>query len=452
MRNAKQGVNLSPHSIEAEMALLGSVLIDARELPALAEIVSPEDFYEVKHRWLWEATLALHERHADVDNVSVADEMRARGLLDDVGGPAYVTELINAAPSFLHAETYASLVRDAAARRRLIKAASEIAEAALDGDRTVSEVASIAETMLARATRQSRPAAVSMADAAMAYYRQIEARHEVGGDIPGLRSGYPALDRLLNGFKPGRLYLLAARPGVGKTALMLNLVVNIAQAHHDALVKVASLEMAQEQLLNRLYAALSGVNAQLLERGELTPGSWQRVTEAAARLSRLNVELDDVPALTPSRLRASCARAAQYGPLGIVFVDYLQLMKPDHRSDSLYRDVTGISQALKGLARDLNVPVVALAQLNRAVEHRQNKRPRLSDLRDSGSLEQDADVVMFLYRADDDGQQRDNAELIVAKQRDGQPGMVPLRFLRQVQLFVPDGTGRPDAYQDRSAD
>jgi replicative DNA helicase len=428
---------LSPHSLEAEMALIGSVLIDARDLPSLSAIVMPADFYEVRHRWIWESVLLLAERHADIDNVSVADDLRARGKLDECGGPAYITELINSAPSFLHAETYARVVKDAASRRAIIQAAGQIAEAALNGDYTVDEVAATAETLLARVTRHTRPAAIRIGDAAMSYYRQLEARHERGGDVPGLRTGYAGLDRLLNGFKPGRLYLLAARPGVGKTAFMLNLAVNVALAHADVLVKVASLEMSQDQLLNRIYASMTGINAQLLERGELTPESWERVTRAVGRLSRLNIELDDVPLLTPSRLRASCGRAAQYGALGIVFVDYLQLMRPDRQGDSLYRDVTGISQSLKALARDLNVPVVALAQLNRAVEARSNKRPRLSDLRDSGSLEQDADVVMFLYR-DQDGAPRDGVELIVAKQRDGETGTVPLRFMRHIQTFEQD--------------
>lgn len=427
---------LSPHSIESEAALIGSVLIDARDLDVLADIVQPDHFFEMKHCWIWQSILALHEEHHGIDNVSVCRVLEERGQLEAVGGTAYITELINATPSFLHAETYAAIVRDAATRRRLVEAAGAIARLALDGSITVSDALGRAEVALSKVSVRGRPASISVQQASKQYYMQIEMRHAEGGNLPGVRTGFDTLDRLLNGFKRGRLYLLAARPGVGKTALMLNMAMAAARSQ-SALVKIASLEMSVTQLMNRLYAAETGINAQLLERGELTFESWQRVTRAAAVIDRLNMEFDDAPTLTPAKLRASCAATSRYTSLGIVFIDYLQLMRPTTRSDSLYQDTTLISRELKALARELDVPIVALAQLNRAIETRSDKHPRLSDLRDSGSLEQDADVVMFLTRRQDDlNALRDAALLTVAKQRDGQLGEVPLLFHRPTQTFI----------------
>ncbi|GAB4563882.1 MAG: replicative DNA helicase [Anaerolineae bacterium] len=430
---------LVPANIEAEEAVLGSLLIDPDAIIKIAASLRPDDFYLEKHRWIYEAALDLHERRQPTDLLTLCDELERRGRLEDVGGRAYIAELVNAVPSAIHVEHYASIVTRTSTLRRLISAAGQIAQLAYADEGEIDEIVDRAEEIIfsvseGRAQRELTPIRDVMDDVV----GRIDylSRHQ--GEIMGVPTGFRLLDKLLGGFQKSDLIILAARPSVGKTALALNFAVNAAKRYGQR-VAFFSLEMSAEQLVLRLLAAETGIDQQRLRLGQIHEEEWPLLYEAADVLRNTMFFIDDTPALSAMELRTKCRRLhAEYG-IDLIIVDYLQLMRGDTRSENRVQEISYISRALKGLARELNVPVLALSQLSRAVEARNDKRPMLSDLRESGSIEQDADIVMFIYREEmynEDTDRQNIADVILAKHRNGPTGTVSLYFRKELTQFA----------------
>lgn len=438
---------LRPHDTEAEEALLGALLINPEAYFEVAQILKAEDFFLLRHRWIWEAIARLHEQRRPVDVLTVAEELNRSGHLADVGGPAYLTALTAKVPSSLHAETYARLVEEAAVRRRMLDAAERIAQLAyqrgLDVDTALDEAEKalfgVSERRLTRGLEPIRHVLETY------YERTVDlARREDG--FTGVPTGFTDLDKLLAGLQPSDLIIVAGRPGMGKTGFLLSVAKNAAQKYRKH-VAIFSLEMSNEQLVQRLIAQETGIDSQRLRTGQLREEEWPLFTHAVEVLSDTVIFLDDTPAITPLQLRTKCRRLHMEFGLDLVVVDYLQLMTAGTRMENRVQEVSYISRNLKILARELNVPVLAAAQLSRAVEQRGDKRPMLSDLRESGSLEQDADVVLFLYRDEvynPETVKQNLAEVIVAKHRNGPVGKVELVFLKNLARFENAATQRID--------
>ena len=432
-----------PHDTEAEEALLGALLISPEVYSEVAQILTAEDFFILRHRWIWEAIARLSENRQPVDILTVAEELDRAGHLDDVGGQAYLLKLTAAVPSSLHASHYAQLVEETSVRRRMLAAAERIAQLAHQRDLGVEAILDEAEKAIfgvseRRITRGVKP----FSEVLHEYYNYLDHLRSNQGEAVGIPTGFQDLDRYLGGLQPSDFIIVAGRPGMGKTAFLLSIAKTVGQRHRKR-VAIFSLEMANEQLVQRLVAQEAEIDSQKLRKGEISPEEWARVTDAVAALSEATIFLDDTPAITPLQLRTKCRRLHMEFGLDLIMVDYLQLMSSGMRSENRVQEVSQISRHLKGLARELNVPVVAAAQLSRAVEQRADKRPMLSDLRESGSLEQDADVVMFLYRASvyaEDKEQssdgKDVAEVIIAKHRNGPTGSVELLFFKEQARFL----------------
>ncbi len=427
-----------PFPREAEEAVLGAVLVNPEAYFDIAHVLSAEDFYLHRHRWIWEAFVSLHDQRLPIDLLTVSEELERQGRLAEVGGPAYLTALVNSVPSALHAEAYAQLVEESATRRRLLDAANQIARLAYQSDSPLGEVVNDAEKAVfavseRRLTHELRPIKQVLSE----YYDRVDylARHR--DETIGVPTGFIDLDRLLGGMQPSDLLIIAGRPGQGKSGFCISAARNAAQLHKKH-VALFSLEMSNEQLVQRLVAQETGIDSQRLRLGDINDDEWPLFTQAVSALSATHIYLDDTPAITPLQLRTKCRRLHMEVGLDLIIVDYLQLMSGDTRMDNRVQEVSYISRNLKVLARELKVPVLAAAQLSRAVEQRSDKRPVLSDLRESGSLEQDADVVMFIYRPDQyeaDTLRQNIAEIIVAKHRNGPVGSVELVFRRPLAKF-----------------
>jgi replicative DNA helicase len=429
---------LPPHSVEAEEAVLGSILIDPEALIRVGEFLKGEDFYIIKNRWVWEACRTLHERREPIDFITLTRELATRGQIDELGGPAYISQLINAVPTAIHAEGYGRIVERAANRRRLLHAASEVAQLAYDESSDDEALNDRAEQLVLGArrshgTRDTRPIAQVIKD----YYERIEYLYEHRSEPLGVPTGFIDLDKQLGGLQRSDLIVVAARPGLGKTSLLLNIALNASQRFHQR-VAVFSLEMSGEQICERLIAQQSGIDSQRLHFGHLTDDDWPVFVQTTSGLSDIGVWIDDTPAISPMQLRAKARRLHAEQGLDLVVVDYLQLMSVDRRAENRNQEVTQISQALKNLARELNAPVLVASQLSRAVEQRADKRPVLSDLRDSGAIEQDSDVIMFIYRDavyNESCETPNMAELIIAKNRKGPTGTIALYWQNSLTQF-----------------
>lgn len=434
---------LGPHSVEAEEAVLGSVLINAEVLPLLLEFLKPDDFFELKHAWIWEAMTALQTGGMEVDYLTLIESLRQRGRLDDTGGPAYVSYLINTTPTHVNAETYARLVEQAATRRRIITFAASAAEMARSAELDAATILRQVEASLSSvADRSQRRAALDMPTAVSAYYDQVLDLYQHPARRMGLPTGFESLDALLTGLHKSDLIIVAARPGVGKTSFLLNVAQHAAGT--GAPTAIFTMEMGTDQVIQRLYAATTGIDSVRLRTGALRDGEWERFNEATGRLNRLPIYIDDTPMLTMLDVRNRARRMHREHGLGLIIVDYLQLMTAGgaKRAENRVQEVTQITRQLKELARELNVPVLVAAQLNRMVEQRGDKRPILSDLRESGSIEQDADIVMFLHRDDLYNPYSDRAgqaDVIVAKHRNGPTGTIVLNFARNTTQFADRG-------------
>ncbi len=439
MPESDLGARMAPHSLEAEEAVLGSVLIDPESLFRVLPFLSPGDFFLVKNQWVWEAILALHERRDPIDFLTVCEELERREQLAEVGGQAYIAHLINVVPTAIHAEGYGRIVEQTSLRRRLLAAASDIAQLAYEEAEEIDQVIDRAEQALFGVSqRRVSRELVPISEIIRSYYARIEYLYEHRGEPLGVPTGFMDLDRLTGGLQRSDLIIIAARPGVGKTSLMLSIGLHAARRVHQR-VAVFSLEMSNEQVVQRLVSQETGIDSQRLRLGDLHEEEWPLFVEASSALSSASLFIDDTPSISALQLRTKARRLHAEHGLDLIIVDYLQLMTGDMRSENRVQEISYISRSLKGLARELNVPVLAASQLSRAVEQRADKRPMLSDLRESGSIEQDADVVMFIYRDDmyDQTSERKNvAEIIVAKHRNGPTGGVELYFRNHLAQFV----------------
>jgi len=433
------GPKLVPQSREAEEAVLGSILINPDAYFDVADFLQPEDFYIHRHRWIWQSFTRLQESRNPIDYLTVTEDLDQQGQLSEIGGPAYITALINNVPSSLHSEAYGRIVEDAAVRRRMIEAANDIVKLAYDEETALDSVMGDAEKAIFgvsehRMTRDLAP----IKEVLHEYYDRVGELAARDEDVRGVPTGFVDLDKLLGGLQPSDLLIIAGRPGMGKTGFALSIDKTAAQIHKKH-VAIFSLEMANEQLVQRLIAQETGIDSQRLRTGKLEESEWPIFTHAIEVMGDTKIFLDDTPGITPLQLRTKCRRLHLEFRLDLIIVDYLQLMTGDgHRGENRVQEVSHISRQLKILARELNVPVLAAAQLSRAVEQRSDKRPVLSDLRESGSLEQDADIVMFIYRQEmyeDDPSKENVAEIIIAKHRNGPIGSVQLIFRKNLAKF-----------------
>ena len=432
------GPKMVPHSREAEEAVIGAVLINPEAYYDVAQFLQPDDFYIHRNLWIWKAFIALHDRNEALDFVTVTEELDQMGHLADIGGAAYITKLINNVPSSLHAEAYGRRVEETAIRRRMLTAANQIAKLAYEENLSLDTVMDDSEKAVfnvseRRLTRDLQPIRAVLSD----YFDRIEELSQRDDALVGVPTGFLDIDKMLGGLQPSDLLIIAGRPGMGKTGFILSAVKNAALTHKKH-VAVFSLEMSNEQLVQRLIAQETGINSTRLRSGKLDPDEWLLFTQAIEVLTDTHIFLDDTPALTPLQLRTKCRRLHLEYKLDLIVVDYLQLMAGDNRNNNRVQEVSDISRNMKILARELNVPVLAAAQLSRAVEQRSDKRPVLSDLRESGSLEQDADIVMFIYRPEvyeDDSTHQNLAEIIISKHRNGPTGEVQLVFRKNLAKF-----------------
>ena len=427
-----------PHSREAEEAVVGAVLINPEVYYDVAQFLQADDFYIHRHKWIWEAFTSLHEQRIPIDLLTLTEELDRKGQLAEIGGPPYLTALVNQVPSSLNAESYGHIVESHAIRRRMINAANSIASLAYNESSTVDNVLDEAvKAVFNVSERRLKHDVAPIREVLSEYYDRIDDLAKRDEDIFGVPTGFIDLDKLLGGLQTSDMLIIAGRPGQGKTGFLLSVAKNAALTHKKH-VAIFSLEMSNEQVVQRLIAQETGIDSQRLRTGKLQDNEWDLFTHAVEVMSDTHIFLDDTPAITPLQLRTKCRRLHLEHHLDLIIVDYLQLMGGDTRNDNRVQEVSYISRNLKVLARELNVPVLAAAQLSRAVEQRSDKRPVLSDLRESGSLEQDADIVMFIYRPDqyekDTGKQN-VAEIIVAKHRNGPVGSVELVFRNALAKF-----------------
>ncbi|MBN1538249.1 MAG: replicative DNA helicase [Anaerolineales bacterium] len=427
-----------PHNREAEEAVLGAILINPEAYYDVAPFLKKEDFYIQRYRWIWEALTALHERRAPIDFLTLSDELEQNNRLEEIGGPAFLSGLISNVPTSLHAEAYGRIIEANAIRRRMLDAANQIAKLALEENKTLESVLDESEKAVfgvseRRMTRDLQSIKQVLSD----YYDRMDQLAGRDEEYHGVPTGFIDLDKLLMGLQASDFILIAGRPGTGKTAFMLSAAKNAAQMHKKH-VAIFSMEMSSEQLVQRLLAQETGIDSLRLRTAKLNEDEWSLLTQAIESLSDTIIFLDDTPGLTPIQLRTKCRRLHLEFNLDLILVDYLQLMTSGDRRENRVQEVSYISRNMKILARELNVPVLAAAQLSRAIEQRTDKEPQLSDLRESGSLEQDADVVMFIHRPElyeKDTVKQNIAQIKVAKHRNGPVGTIELVFRNNLAKF-----------------
>ncbi len=423
---------IPPQNLDAEKSLLGAVLIDEETLADISEHVTTKDFYEKRHAIIYAAMMRLYERHKPVDLLTLTEELKRKKEIEIIGGSAYLTDLTNYVPTSAHAEAYAELVAQKAVRRRLIKASGEISELGYDEDTTTQELLEKAEAELFSVSDQSlKQDLVSIESILTESFDRMEELHRNKGTLRGVRTGYRDLDNMTAGLQRSDLIILAARPAMGKTTLVTNLAYNVATVAKQP-VLFFSLEMSKEQLVDRMLADASGVDAWNIRTGNLSDDDFSKLSEAMGEMAEAPIFIDDTPGLSVLEMRTKARRAAHEQPLGLIIIDYLQLMQGSGRDNgNRVQEVSEISRGLKLIARELNVPVIALSQLSRSVESRSPQIPQLADLRESGSIEQDADIVMFIYREayyNPETERENITDLIIAKHRNGPTGKIELYF------------------------
>jgi replicative DNA helicase len=436
---------IPPNNLEAEMALLGSILVDKEMMATVSEIVHPSDFHAPLHETIYLALYALYERGEPLDKVALAGELKNRGLLDKIGGMAYVNSLMDTVPTAASAEYYARIVREKSSLRGLIHAGTQITQLGFESEEDVPAALDRAEQIVYEVgNRSGRNAFATVPSLLLGVFQSLEKRHEQKGDRTGVTSGYRDIDDYTAGWQPGNLIIVAARPAMGKTSLALNMAVAAAKDEKKP-IAVFSLEMTKQELVERLLSSEAKLDASKLRRGAIADRDWEKIGHAMGVLHELPIYLDDAGAVTVTEIRSRLRRLKSAHGLACVFVDYLQLVRPATLSRQVNRneELSEICRILKATAKDLEVPIIALAQLNRAVETRADKRPLLSDLRDSGAIEQEADIVTFLYRDvyynKETSPEPDKTELIIAKHRNGRVGTIPLRFQPEHTLFLAYG-------------
>lgn len=429
---------IPPHSVESEQSILGSILLDKDAIITVAETITPTDFYKDAHRIIYESMMALNNKNEPIDMVTLTDELRKRGYLDDIGGVTYLTSLSTIVPTTSNVKYYADIVKEKSVLRQLIKASNDIINLGYGSGESAENVLDFAEKKIfdisqERTNDDFKPINQVLMDT----YDMIESIYSNKSDVTGVTTGFKDLNKKINGLQRTDLILVAARPAMGKTAFALNLVQNAA-IKGNASVAVFSLEMSKEQLAQRMIAAQSNVELKKMKTGTLNDADWPRIISAMAVMSDAKIFIDDTPGIKINELRSKCRKLKMEQGLDLVMIDYLQLMESDSKNESRQQEISKISRSLKILAKELDCPVVALSQLSRAPEQRVDHRPVLSDLRESGAIEQDADIVMFLYRDEyyhSDSEKKDLAEIIIAKNRHGETGSVELVWMGSIQRF-----------------
>ena len=434
-------LRVPPHSIEAEQAVLGGLMLVPQSWDRIADRIVEDDFYRRDHRLIFRGIGELSGRSLPYDAVTLGEWFRSRGMADEVGGASYVLELANSTPSAANIVAYADIVREKAILRQLIDAGTGMVGDAFQPEgRSSQEILEAAEQSvfrIAEAGARGRKGFIGVRDAVHDAFEILTRRYESQGAITGLATGFDDLDRYTTGLQPADLVIVAARPSMGKSALAVNMAEHAALQLRKA-VAIFSMEMPASQIAFRLIASLGRINQQHLRTGELAEEEWPRVSNAIALLSDTKIFIDDTPALSPAELRARARRLKREHDLGLIVVDYLQLMQVPGNKENRATEISEISRCLKALAKELDIPVVALSQLNRSLEQRTDKRPVMSDLRESGAIEQDADVILFIYREevyDKESTKKGSAEIIIGKQRNGPIGTVTLAFLGQYTKF-----------------
>src|SRR5258706_8092352 len=431
-----------PHNLEAERSVLGAVLLHNDAFNLAAEVIDSKDFFRDAHRRIFDKMVKLSERGDAIDLVTLKEELSRSSELDEVGGPAYITALVDGVPRSTNVEYYARIIKEKSTLRQLIFSANKILSTAYGAEEDADVILDQAEhAIFAIADDQVRDGFVSLRDLAQSSLETIERLHARKELITGVPTGFTELDEITSGLQPSDLVIVAARPSMGKTSLVLNIAQHVG-TKTDMTVGLFSLEMSKEQLFLRMLTAEARIDAHRLRSGFLGEKDWGKLSQAIGTLSEVKIFIDDTPSIGTLELRAKCRRLAAEHGLHLVIVDYIQLMQGRGRFENRTLELASISRSLKGLAKELRVPVVVLSQLSRAPEARSDHRPQLSDLRESGALEQDADVVVFIYREDmyadrsqPSSEMQGVAELIIAKQRNGPTGIVRLAFIREFTRF-----------------
>ena len=434
-------VRAPPHSVEAEQAVLGGLMLDGAAWDAVADIVTAGDFYRRDHRLIFEAIAGVVEQRGGCDAVTVSEHLERGGQLEETGGLAYLGTIVRDTPGATNVRAYAEIVRERSILRQLVTAGGEIAAAALDsGGRNAGELVDMAERRvfeIAERGTRSRAGFVAVREILPQAVDRLDLLHQSPGQVRGVPTGFTKLDQMTTGLQAGDLVVIAGRPSMGKTTLAVNIAENAAVGHKIP-AALFSMEMSAEQLTLRMISSLGRVNQSHLRTGQFSDEDWSRINGAIAQLSAAPLFIDETPALTPTEVRARARRLKREHGLGLVVVDYLQLMSVPGTRENRATEISEISRSLKALAKELQVPVIALSQLNRAVEQRTEKRPVMSDLRESGAIEQDSDVILMIYREevyDPNTTRKGMADIIVAKQRNGPIGEVVLTFLGEYTRF-----------------
>ncbi len=434
----RQMGRIMPNNLEAEQSVVGSMIADKEAITIAMEIVTKEDFYHQQYAALFDAITTLHDDGIDVDPVILKDKLQEMGVPPEVSSTEFIIDVVTSVPTTVNVASYANIVKDKAILRRIISTTQEIENNCYLGKDDVSTILDKTEKDIFKLTQhRSSGEYVPIKDVVMNSLKKIEMASKMKGTITGLPTGFTELDYKTAGLQPSDLILIAARPSMGKTAFVLNLAQYIC-FHENACAAIFSLEMSSEQLVNRMLALESGVEANKIRTGDLQEADWERLSFGAGVVGKSSLIIDDTPGISIGELRSKCRKYKMDHDLKIIIIDYIQLMTGTGHSESRQQEVSEISRSLKSLARELNVPVIALSQLSRAVEKRDDKRPMMSDLRESGGLEQDADVVMFIYREDyydHDTDRKNISEIIIAKQRNGPIGTVELAWIPELTKF-----------------
>ena len=443
---------IPPHNTDAEASLLGAILIDSDAIVKIADVIASTDFYDERNGRIFEAVTQLYEKHSPIDVLTLSDQLKSSGFIEFVGGASYLTQLTNFVPTAAHVEQYAEIVSQKAIRRRLIQVAQETVTLSYNEERDLQELIEEAETRLFEVSQKHVKQDISSVESVLSEsFDRLDELHKDKGKLRGIPTGFKDLDNILAGLQRSDLFILAARPSMGKTAFSLGLAHSIALKAKEP-VLIFSLEMSKEQLVDRMLATESGVDAWALRTGNLTDSDFEKIGNAMGSLSEAQIFIDDTPGITVSDLRTKARRESHIRPLGLIIVDYLQLMSGGSRFASdgnRVQEISAISRGLKGIARELNVPLIALSQLSRSVESRTPQIPQLQDLRESGSIEQDADVVAFLYREDyynPDSERKNIMDIFIKKHRNGPTGAVELYFDREKQQFRSVDTRHADPF------
>ena len=428
-----------PNSPEAEQSVIGSMLMDSEAIMTASEILTSEDFYQRQYGILFDTMVELYNEGKAVDLVTLQDRLKEKDVPPEVASLEFVKDILDTVYTSAHIRQYADIVHEKAMLRKLIRTTEGIANTCYAGKESLEDIFVDTEKQIFDILQQNTSGEyVPIKDVVLNALDKIEMASRTKGNVTGIPTGFIDLDYKTAGFQPSDLILVAARPSMGKTALVLNIAQHMA-FREDVTVAVFSLEMSKEQLVNRLLSLESRVDSQSIRTGNLTDEDWSKLIEGAGVIGKSHLIIDDTPGISVTELRSKCRKFKMEHNLGIIIIDYLQLMTGSKRSDSRQQEISDISRSLKAVARELNVPVVALSQLSRAVEQRPDHRPMLSDLRESGAIEQDADVVMFIYRDDyynKDTAKPNVAEIIIAKQRNGAIGTIELAWLPQYTKFA----------------